>query len=100
MSLPGLTRQSIILRKKFSRRTMDPRVKPAGDAQWFGTLHQSTGNRSCVPQRRRGDLADCAPRPAVLSALAVGGFAFVRSGMIGRSKKILRPPPLGVGGPP
>src|SRR5438552_149831 len=33
-SLPGLTRQSIVLRKCaliILRRTMDPRVKPAGD---------------------------------------------------------------------
>jgi len=30
-SLPGLTRQSIQFAKMFLRRTMDPRVKPAGD---------------------------------------------------------------------
>jgi hypothetical protein len=30
-SLPGLTRQSIRLRKKLVAKKMDPRVKPAGD---------------------------------------------------------------------
>jgi hypothetical protein len=32
VSLPGLTRQSIIFAKHLAKR-MDPRVKPAGDAQ-------------------------------------------------------------------
>src|SRR5262245_13455044 len=47
-----------------------------------------------VPQRRPRRLGGRAPRPPVLSAFAVGGFALDRSGMIGSSKKFSRPPPM------
>src|ERR1700736_949924 len=34
VSLPGLTRQTIFLRKMRYAKGMDPRVKPAGDGCW------------------------------------------------------------------